>query len=100
MMTTSRTTMAAAVNALNSCWGKRAQPKMMVGSEVYGPVRRSRTDALAGEPKPAAAAPTSSSGAVSPNARASVRMMPVRMPGAAYGRTWDQVTSHLVAPTP
>ena len=38
---------------------------------------------MAGCAKPVAAAPTSSSGAVSPKARASVRMTPVRMPGAA-----------------
>ena len=45
-------------------------------------------------------APTSSSGAVSPNARAMARMRPVNTPGAAYGSTWLRTTSHRVAPTP
>ena len=34
------------------------------------------------------------------NARAIDRIVPVKMPGAAYGRTWLRTTSHRVAPTP
>ena len=45
-------------------------------------------------------APTSSSGAVSPNARASARIAPVKIPGAAFGSTCDRTTSQRVAPTP
>ena len=45
-------------------------------------------------------APTIRSGAVSPKARASVRMVPVRIPGAAYGTTWLRTISQRVAPTP
>ena len=51
------------------------------------------------EKKPVTA-PTTRSGAVSPNALARVRMVPVRIPGAAEGRTWLLMTSHRVAPTP
>ena len=45
-------------------------------------------------------APAVSSGAVSPNARASERIVPVRIPGAAYGTTWLRTVSQRVAPTP
>ena len=45
-------------------------------------------------------APMRISGAASPRALARESMVPVRMPGAAYGKTWSRVTSHLEAPTP
>jgi len=45
-------------------------------------------------------APMRMSGAASPSARASDRTVPVRMPGAAYGRTWSRMTYHFEAPTP
>ena len=51
--TASRTTIAAAVSALNSSCGWRAQLKMVVGSAVYGPESRSNNVALAAWPKPA-----------------------------------------------
>ena len=40
------------------------------------------------------------SGAVSPSARASARIEPVKIPGAAFGSTWLRTTSQRVAPTP
>ncbi len=36
--------------------------------------------------------PISSKGAVSPKARASPMMVPVRIPGIATGRTWPKTT--------
>ena len=39
------------------------------------------------------------SGAVSPIARDSARIRPVRMPGIATGSTWYQIVCHLVAPS-
>ena len=53
----------------------------------------------AGEKNPVAT-PITSSGAVSPKARARVRTVPVRIPGAAAGSTWFRITSQRVAPTP
>ena len=46
------------------------------------------------------AAPTSINGAVSPIALATARIVPVRIPGIATGRTWLRTVCHLVAPTP
>ncbi len=46
-----------------------------------------------------AAAPTISRGAVSPIARDRARIVPVRMPGRAEGRTWSRTTCQLVAPS-
>ncbi len=40
------------------------------------------------------------SGAVSPMARDSARMTPVRMPGIAAGSTWWKTTCQREAPTP
>src|SRR5215217_5931722 len=45
-------------------------------------------------------APTTTRGAVSPMAREIARMVPVKIPGIAFGRTCDQTVCHLVAPTP
>ena len=39
------------------------------------------------------------SGAVSPIARDSARISPVRMPGIAIGSTWYQIVCHFVAPS-
>ena len=39
-------------------------------------------------------------GAVSPNARDTERITPVRMPGRAAGRTTLEMVCHLVAPRP
>ena len=44
------------------------------------------------------AAPTISSGAVSPIARESPRIVPVRMPGRPTGRTWSRTICQRVAP--
>ena len=44
-------------------------------------------------------APSVMSGAVSPMARESARISPVRMPGTAEGRTWCQIVCHFVAPS-
>ena len=71
----------------------------MVGRAVYLPWRVSRKLCFPVARNPVTA-PTSSSGAVSPNARAIARMAPVSTPGAAYGSTWLRTTSHRVAPTP
>ncbi len=38
-------------------------------------------------------------GAVSPDARESPRMLPVTIPGAAAGSTTRQIVRHLVAPS-
>ena len=46
-----------------------------------------------------AAAPISSSGAVSPIARDSARMTPVAMPAIDPGRTCFQIVCHWVAPS-
>jgi len=99
--TTSRITMAAAVRARKSDWGFVAQLKMSVGIEVYPWSVRicSANPADPAEKKPVTA-PTSSSGAVSPRARARVSTVPVKIPGAAEGMTWLRTTSHRVAPTP
>ncbi len=43
--------------------------------------------------------PTIMSGATSPVPRAMARMRPVRMPGAAAGRTTRRIVCHLVAPS-
>ncbi len=45
------------------------------------------------------AAPTSSSGAVSPIAREIARITPVTMPGIEAGRTWRRIVCHWVAPS-
>ena len=45
-------------------------------------------------------APTRMMGAASPSALAVESIVPVRMPGAATGRTWWRIISHFVAPTP
>ena len=84
--TTKSTTIAAAVSDRNSAPGCRTQENTVTGSAVYGPVARSNKPAEPAEKKPVAA-PTRSSGAVSPKARASVSTVPVRMPGAAEGST-------------
>jgi hypothetical protein len=48
--------------------------------------------------KIATAAPMTSSGAVSPIALERERMVPVRIPGSAAGRTWWRTACHLLAP--
>ncbi len=40
------------------------------------------------------------SGAVSPIARPSARIVPVRIPGTASGRTTERIVCHLLAPMP
>jgi hypothetical protein len=98
--TTSRTTMAAAVKARNSSRGCWAQLKITIGMAV----NRSRTWFVSkmakSDPRKPVTAPTRRRGAASPRARASASTVPVRMPGAAYGRTWPRTTSQRVAPTP
>jgi len=44
--------------------------------------------------------PISSSGAVSPSARAMPMIVPVKMPGSASGSTWWNTTCTGLAPTP
>ena len=66
-----------------------------VGSAVYGPVSSVDEPTAAGVENAPRTAPTRSSGAVSPSARASVRTVPVRMPGTAAGRT--SLADHLPA---
>ena len=45
-------------------------------------------------------APTTTSGAVSPITRDIDKIVPVKMPGMALGKTWFQIVCHFVAPIP
>ena len=85
--------MPAAALAWNSTCGRDTQLKIWIGSTVNGDQIES------GAKVTNVTAPIVMSGAVSPIARDSARMSPVRMPGAATGSTWCQMVCHLVAPS-
>ena len=99
MLGASSTTMAAEVESPNALRDFRDHVKMMAGRAVYSPWRVSTNPRLP-VAKNVGAPPIRRSGAASPRARPSARMVPVSTPGAAYGSTWLLVTSHRVAPTP
>src|SRR5690606_12817197 len=79
--TTSKTTMAAAALLAKPCSGRDTQLKIWIGSTVNGASKPSGTKLTK------ARAPSTSSGAASPIARATERIAPVKMPGRAIGNT-------------
>src|SRR5690606_16284789 len=91
--TARRTRLAAAARAWNAGCGREIQLKIWIGSTVNESVNRSGTKGTN------ATAPTRSSGAASPTARESARIVPVRIPGSASGRTWPRTVCHRVAPS-
>jgi hypothetical protein len=88
------TRIPAAALSRNARLGFEVHWKICIGSAVYlastpsGPYRMNAT------------APTTTSGAVSPIARAIARIAPVRMPGSAIGSTTCRVHCQRVAPSP
>ena len=85
--------MPAAAFSANAAWGRETQLKIWIGSTVKGEKRSE------GRKGTYVSAPIVMSGAVSPMARDSARMRPVRIPGKAAGRTWCQMVCHRVAPS-
>src|SRR5690606_17815154 len=90
--TTSSTTMAAAALSRNAFCGIDTQLKIWIGRAVYW-------DPRSGVKVMNTTAPTTMSGAVSPRARATARMAPVRMPGRARGSTTWRMACQRVAPS-
>ena len=91
---TSRTTIPAAAMLENPACGRDVHSKMVMVRVVNlekGPV---------GSVVMKVEAPTTMRGAVSPKARETDRMVPVKMPPTALGKTWCQMVCHLVAPRP
>ena len=84
--------MPAAASAWKSACGRAVQLKIWIGRTVNESITDSGRNAMN------VSAPIMISGAVSPRARLSERMTAVRMPGAAPGRRWLQITCQRVAP--
>ena len=87
---------AAALTWKPGC-GRETQLKIWIGSTVNGLCRPAREKS--GRNATYVRAPMVISGAVSPTARDSARMVPVRMPGSAAGTTTRLVTCQRVAPS-
>ena len=84
---------AAAAMPWKSACGRCAQLKTWIGRTVKPP------SSGWGREVTNVAAPTTTSGAASPIARAMARMMPVMIPGAAAGRTEPRTICHWLAPS-
>src|SRR5688572_18397671 len=102
---TTSTSPAAAAFAWNAASGREVQLNIWIGITVKGEVSHSKemkgASALTGEGGRKAMkvrAPMVMMGAVSPIARASPMITPVRIPEVEYGRMWYAVVCHLVAP--
>ena len=93
IMKTSSTRMAAAVRSWKARSEAFSQMKTCTGSTVAAEVK------LSGGAGTKETMPIISSGAVSPSAWASDRMVPVSMPGMASGRTWWNTVWVREAPT-
>ena len=89
----SSTTIAAEVFSTKPRLTSSDHRNTCTGSTVAGSL------SLVGGAAMKARIPISSSGAVSPNARAVPMIVPVRMPGIASGRTWWNTTCTGEAPT-
>ena len=92
--TTSSTMMPVAASSWKPACGRLVELKIWIGITVNGSRMSSGRNAAK------VSAPIMISGAVSPIARESARIMPVRMPGMTCGRTWCQTICQRVAPRP
>lgn len=82
-----------AASSWNVSCGRAVQLKICMGSAVNSSI------GLSGKKATNVRAPIMIRGAVSPIARDSARMIPVKMPGSAEGRTWARTTCQRVAPS-
>ena len=87
------TRIPAAALAWKSSCGRDTQLKIWIGSTVNGDQIESGANVAN------VTAPAMMSGAVSPIARDSARINPVKIPGVATGSTWCQIVCHFVAPS-